>query len=230
MSDSEFSDKKILQSWRTNAAPWIRAIDSATIASRKLVTDDAIVAAARDLSPRRALDLGCGEGWLARALSGHDIEVWGVDAVAELVESARRRAGTREHYRQLSYEELARGALERDFDLLVCNFSLLGRESVEQLFAAAERLLTPGGSLLVQTLHPLEACGEASYRDGWRRGSWDGFSDDFSDPAPWYFRTTASWVKLFADSGLELAEMREPLHPQTGRPASLILRGARRES
>ncbi|WP_193166266.1 class I SAM-dependent methyltransferase [Microbulbifer hainanensis] len=225
MSDSEFSDKKILHSWRKNAAPWIRAIDGTTIASRKLVTDAAIVAAVTALKPASVLDIGCGEGWLARKLTSHEIDVCGIDAVAELVAAARRQSGPREIYRQLSYAELSGGALPLRFDVLVCNFSLLGRESVNALFAATRGLLNPGGHLVVQTLHPLETCGEATYRDGWRAGSWAGFSEDFSDPAPWYFRTVGSWVTLLTENGMQLAALREPLHPETGRPASLILSG-----
>lgn len=227
MSDFEFSDKKILRSWHKNAAPWIRAIDGAAIASRKLVTDAAIVAAVTALKPTSTLDIGCGEGWLARELANRGIDVCGVDAVPALIERAAERAGPRQNYRQLSYEALAAGALEQRFDALVCNFSLLGRESVETLIGAAGSLLNPGGHLLIQTLHPLEACGDSDYRNGWRAGSWAGFGDEFSDPAPWYFRTMGGWVGLLVQSGLELADLREPLHPQTGRPASLILCGRR---
>ncbi|HEY8683307.1 MAG TPA: class I SAM-dependent methyltransferase, partial [Rhodanobacter sp.] len=72
-------------------------------------------------------------------------------------------------------------------------------------------------------LHPLTACGGQPYRDGWREGSWAGFTADFSDPAPWYFRTLESWVRLFSEHGLRLLELREPLHPQTRQPISLIL-------
>ncbi len=46
--------------------------------------------------------------------------------------------------------------------------------------------------------------------------------DAFTDPAPWYFRTLQSWVKLFSDVGMRLLEIREPPHPKTGKPASII--------
>ena len=61
--------------------------------------------------------------------------------------------------------------------------------------------------------------------DGWREGSWAGFSSEFKDAPPWYFRTAAGWVALFADHGLRIVEMREPVHPETGKPVSLILVG-----
>ena len=105
--------------------------------------------------------------------------------------------------------------------------ALIGKEAVDGLFAAAPSYLRASGSLLVQTVHPVMACGEAPYIDGWRAGSWAGFSDDFQDAPPWYFRTVSSWIALFADHGLRLAEMREPLHPRTGKPVSLILAGTR---
>ncbi len=77
----------------------------------------------------------------------------------------------------------------------------------------------------MQTVHPLASCGDAPYVDGWREGSWAGFSSDFADAPPWYFRTLASWVALFLDSGLRITSLREPLHPDTGKPVSLILMG-----
>jgi hypothetical protein len=78
---------------------------------------------------------------------------------------------------------------------------------------------------MVQTVHPLAACGDAPYADGWRKGSWAGFNPGFTDPPPWYFRTLESWVALFRSNGLRLQEVREPVHPATGKPVSIILIG-----
>ena len=66
------------------------------------------------------------------------------------------------------------------------------------------------------------ALGDQPYADGWRKGSWAGFSDAFTDPAPWYFRTLGTWIAVLHDAGLALVEMREPVDPKTGRPASVI--------
>ena len=40
---------------------------------------------------------------------------------------------------------------------------------------------------------------------------------------PWYFRTLGSWVALLRAGGYALAELREPLHPETALPLSLLL-------
>jgi hypothetical protein len=108
-------------------------------------------------------------------------------------------------------------------DVAVCNFSLIGDEAVRGLVQAAPSYLRPGGHLIVQTVHPVMACGDAPYADGWRDGSWAGFSSAFRDAAPWYFRTVGSWLALLVECGLRVVELREPLHPDSGKPASLIL-------
>jgi 2-polyprenyl-3-methyl-5-hydroxy-6-metoxy-1,4-benzoquinol methylase len=217
----KLNDAQVISSWSKNTDPWTAAVRGDAIESRRLVTSQAIVEAVRSRAPRTGLDIGCGEGWLVRALAG--VRMTGVDVVPGLIEQARRAGGG--EFRVLSYEQIARGELALEVDVAVCNFSLIGKESVAGVFGAAHSFLSPGGALIVQTLHPLTACGDAPYVDGWRAGSWAGFSEDFVDPPPWYFRTLESWVRLYRDAGLRLVEMREPIHPATAKPASIILIG-----
>jgi 2-polyprenyl-3-methyl-5-hydroxy-6-metoxy-1,4-benzoquinol methylase len=213
-------DTRILDAWHANAAPWTNAVRGQQIESRRLVTDQAIVDAVLARAPRTLLDIGCGEGWLARRVSDAGIAVTGIDAVPVLVEQARASAAGK--FRVMAYEDIAAGALQTRFDALVCNFSLLGDASVDGLFSSFGRLLEADGSVLIQTLHPVVTNGDAPYRDGWREGSWAGVGDGFGKPAPWYFRTLESWFALFAKHRLTLLELHEPLHPQTLKPASVI--------
>lgn len=215
-------EARILSSWQTNAEPWVAAVREARIESRRLVTDQAMLAAIAARKPLSVLDLGCGEGWLSRALQQQGIHTWGVDATAGLVDAARQ-ADPGGDYQCLDYAGLIAADLERKVDLVACNFSLFGAEELDRLLAALPRLLERPGHLLIQTLHPHVACGDEPYADGWREGSWADFDAAFRDPAPWYFRTLESWVKLLGDSGLRLDALLEPLHPHTGRPASLLL-------
>ncbi|HDZ08015.1 class I SAM-dependent methyltransferase [Pseudohongiella sp.] len=223
------SDNKIIQSWCNNATPWIAAVREQQIESRRTVTDRAIIDALTEHNPATVLDIGCGEGWLARALAARGMQVTGVDVVPGLIDAARQ-AGDGE-FHVLTYEALLTHALERRFDALVCNFSMLGESSTATVFQAAPALLNPGGKLFVQTLHPVVACGDEAYRDGWRQGSWQGFNDglaaQFTDPAPWFFRTLESWQALFADAGLTLIDSKEPRRSASSQPASVILIGCR---
>ena len=212
---------QIIRSWYSNAQAWSHAIRTASIASRKLVTNQAIIDAVSSISPRGILDIGCGEGWLARALNALGMSVVGTDIVPDLVARAAAAGGGEFHV--CDYAHLAKRQWRHaPFDAIVCNFSLLGKESVESLLAALPFYLNDPGYLIIQTLHPIAACGEAVYEDGWREGSWLGFSSDFSDPAPWYFRTIESWSALLQRCDFEILECREPCAAVAVTPASII--------
>lgn len=214
-------EASILGSWRSNAAPWTRAIREKRIASRTLVTDRAILDTVLALRARRVLDIGCGEGWLARALGAEGVAVTGIDAVVPLIEEARRLGGAT--FAVCSYADLADGRFEaRGFDAAVCNFSLLGEDSVETLCRNLPGCVAPSAHLVIQTLHPVAACGDRPYRDGWRPGSWSGFGPEFSNPAPWYFRTLGSWLALLRRCDYQLIDCIEPTAPESEAPSSVI--------
>ena len=84
-------EARILESWHRNADAWSAAVRERRIESRALATDQAITEAVLGRAPRSVLDIGCGEGWLARALAARGIQVLGIDANPVL--TARARAG-----------------------------------------------------------------------------------------------------------------------------------------
>ena len=220
MKMDPLSDAKVLDSWEHNAAPWTSAVRENRIESRSLVTNQAILDAVMSRSPSTVLDIGCGEGWLVRALAELGVSGIGVDAVPALIEQAGRTSGG--DFRAMSYEQIARGDLDVRVDCAVANFSLIGKEAVDELISTIPKLLEPGGSFVIQTLHPRTATGDLPYEDGWRSGSWTGFSSDFSDPAPWYFRTMETWTELIRSTGCKALEVIEPLHPETKKPSSAV--------
>jgi 2-polyprenyl-3-methyl-5-hydroxy-6-metoxy-1,4-benzoquinol methylase len=239
MESRDTREQAIIRSWYSNAAPWSRAIRTESIASRKLVTNQAIIDAVASVSPAHVspssvLDVGCGEGWLARALAEHGIRTTGIDVVPELIAQAAAQAASidsklRPEFLVQDYSAIAgRFWPGGPFDAAVCNFSLLGETSVESLLAALPFYLRSSGRLIVQTLHPAAACGNLPYEDGWRAGSWLGFSSDFRDPAPWYFRTMESWQAMLERCGFEILECREPKAAAAVTPASIIWIGSLR--
>lgn len=219
------AESHILTTWQQDATAWTRAVRDQQIESRRLVTDRAVVDTVASYRPQSVLDLGCGEGWLCRELATRGRRVLGVDAVPDLIAQAQAAGGAA--YRVSSYAATAQGSLadQGPFELIVSNFSLFGQASVEDLLRYLPQLLTPAGRLAIQTLHPGAGGADQPYRDGWRTGSWRGFSTDFVNPAPWYFRTLSGWVRLLVGSGFTVEALLEPVHPQTQQPASLILVG-----
>lgn len=219
----KLSDAKIVDSWSKNSSPWITAIQDQQIESRREVTDQAIIDTVMSFADKTVLDIGCGEGWLSHKLSSLQLDVTGVDAIPALIKAAQKANSGK--FQVLAYEDISSQTITGKFDTAVCNFSLLGKDSVDGLFKIIPSLLNQNGHLIVQTPHPVQSCGELDYNDGWREGSWAGFDSEFSDPAPWYFRTIASWLTLFIDNDFELVQVKEPIAKTTGKAASIIIVG-----
>jgi 2-polyprenyl-3-methyl-5-hydroxy-6-metoxy-1,4-benzoquinol methylase len=217
---------RMRESWQRNAAAWTDAVRGQRIASRRAGTDAAIVDAVLKWAPSRVLDAGCGEGWLARVLAERGVGVVGIDASEPLIESARALGGGR--FETMTYADLAANAhaLGAPFDVAVCNFALL-EEDLAPALDAIVRALGTDGRLVVQTVHPWTACGDARYENGWRLETFAAFGEGFAAPMPWYFRTLGAWVDALAAAGFRVERVEEPVDRESGRPLSLLLTATR---
>ena len=210
----------LLDSWQHNAQAWIDAVRSGSIESRRQVTDQAILLAILGRQPERVLDLGCGEGWLLRALGDRGVEAVGVDGDRALVDAARAAGSAEVHLASYAQLTAAQVYVGKDYDLICANFALL-QQDIIPLLAAMNALLAPGGALVIQTLHPWGVA-DGDYQDGWREEAFAGFAGDWQ-VMPWYFRTLASWLNALDMAGLRLVSLQEPQHPQSALPQSLLL-------
>jgi len=209
-------DAALVKSWHHNA----HAIRGGTIESRRQVTDQAILLAVLSHQPERVLDLGCGEGWLLRALAERGVDAVGVDGDPTLVAAAQAAGASPVHL--AGYDALVEATTDigRDYNLVCANFALLHQDIIP-LLAAINALLAPGGALVIQTLHPWAVAG-GDYQDGWREETFAGLEGQWQ-PMPWYFRTLSSWINALDMAGLRLASLQEPQHPQRAVPQSLLL-------
>ena len=219
-------ESELSASWDANANAWTGAVRAGNIRSRRVATDAAIVDAVMQFNPRRALDVGCGEGWLARALDERGVETVGVDGSAALIDAAKAAGGGT--FFVLSYDALVDDPtrLPGPYDVIVCNFALLSEDLVPLLRALATAL-APTGHLVIQTVHPWIACGDAPYVDGWREERFAAFGEDNWKPMPWHFRTFHSWLATLREASYQDVQVREPLDPDTLHPLSLILMAAK---
>lgn len=210
-------------SWDPNAEAWTAAVRGRAIASRVRGTDAAVLAACAPHAGLRILDVGCGEGWLSRALTAAGAEVTGVDGSAALVAAAQAASPAGGTFRHVTYDALAHdpGIVAGPFDVIVCNFALLDEDLVPLLRGLARRL-APDGRLVVQTVHPFVAAGTEGYRDGWRTETFGAFGEGFRAPMPWYFRTMATWHGQLAAAGWRIARLEEP-RDADGQVLSLLL-------
>ena len=214
----DMNEKSILDRWSSNAKEWTRAVRDRQIPSRTAIADRVILELAGSGQERAALDLGCGEGWLTRALTGQGWRMTGVDGSGPLVDIAR--ASSNETFLHLDYDRARTELSPCSFSLVIANFSLLGEVSVEAAFRATHSVLERQGRFVVQTVHPLVV--GPPYSSGWRIEDWSGFESLRCEPSPWYFRTFADWYQLFALYGFKVSEILEPTIVSQALPTSLI--------
>lgn len=219
MSNRSDQSTDLAQSWIANADVWTATVREGGIESRRLVTDQSIINAVLAQQSRRVLDLGCGEGWLVRALAGQGVDCVGVDGSPRLIDAARSAGGGLFHL--CTYSELADDCshIGNGFDVVSANFAIL-HEDVAALLRALRQLLVPRGKVVIQTVHPWSVGG--AYCDGWREEDFRNFKGSWQR-MPWYFRTLGSWVTVLRDCGYTIIDLVEPLHPNTQSPMSLLV-------
>ncbi|CAN5226051.1 class I SAM-dependent methyltransferase [soil metagenome] len=202
-------EDEILNSWDINATEWSQIMEQGGIDSRKF-TNPAIVEAISNYEPLKILDLGCGEGWLTRALTHENNKVIGVDATEALLETARQKGSQK--YFKITYKDIVEGVNipEAPFDAVVLNFCLYEKNEVPNLLIALERSLSDPGLIFIQTLHPSYLLmNELPYEDQWIEDSWKGLNGNFVQPHSWYARTLGNWLNTFIDCRYELIKVKE---------------------
>lgn len=93
-----------------------------------------------------ALDVGCGDGLLARKLAGRAKRVTGIDRSPEMIELARRCAGPAVTFVE---GEFLTTALPRDGYDFICSVATIHHLDFEAALTRMRELLRPGGTLVV---------------------------------------------------------------------------------
>lgn len=96
----------------------------------------------------RVLVLGCGEGWLERALARHDFiaHIDACDFAADAVARARALAPAKVDYRVC---DLNRDAIDGQYDVVIAHAVLHHVENLEHAFDQMERALAADGTLII---------------------------------------------------------------------------------
>lgn len=100
----------------------------------------------------RLLDVGCGAGLAAEALSQHGLEVLGIDAAADVIEAARMHAGDRgPAYRVALADDLLAEGLR--FPVITALEVIEHVPDPAGFVRVLVKLLEPGGLLVLSTLN-----------------------------------------------------------------------------
>jgi SAM-dependent methyltransferase len=119
--------------------------------------DTAQILGLLNLSPgARLLDAPCGHGRIARRLAASGLDVTGIDLSSEFIAQARATAsgpGAAPHY---EVGDLRALPVDGPFDAVVCwytSFGYLDDDDCRRALAEFHRVLRPGGTVLIETMH-----------------------------------------------------------------------------
>jgi ubiquinone/menaquinone biosynthesis C-methylase UbiE len=164
MSDSQDESARL---WDVVADEWIVHADQD--ASRSAFLMPITLELIGDVSGRRVLDLGCGEGGYGRALAGRGARVVGVDVSPRMIAVARERAAAAAL--QIDYicaNACALGSVPvAPCDVVLASMTLMDVDDYEATIDQVWQVLVAGGALCMSISHPCYSAAGA----GWIRGS-----------------------------------------------------------
>ena len=170
----------------------------------------------------RILDVGCGEGQLARRAAAVGARVVGVDPIEAQVELATARAGGPVYLRG---DAIRLPFASGGFDAVVACLVFEHLEEPDDAIAEVARVLEPGGRFLFLLNHPLLQAPGSGWVDDhileeqyWRVGAYltDSVVDEEMEPGvvlPFVHRPLSRYVNAMADHGLLIDRMLEPPPP-----------------
>jgi len=172
---------------------------------------------------RRVLDVGCGEGQVARRLAAEGTWVVGMEPAAAQVTVARTRAGGPVYGRAVAD---ALPFPDASFDAVVICLALEHVDDFARALTEAARVLEPGGTFLLLVGHPLLQAPGSGWIDDtdwderyWRIGTYlheDAVVDEVAPGVTFEFihRPVARYVNAMAAAGLPVERMEEPAPPR----------------
>jgi SAM-dependent methyltransferase len=170
----------------------------------------------------RVLDVGCGEGQLARRVAADGAWVVGVDPTAGQLTAAAERGGAVAYARSGAERLPFRDAA---FDAVVICLTLEHLDPFEPAIHEIERVLTRGGRFLCFLNHPLLQAPGSGWIDDqileeqyWRVGPYlpDDVAMEEVAPGvrlPFMHRPLSRYINVMADCGLLVEHMDEPPPP-----------------
>jgi SAM-dependent methyltransferase len=170
----------------------------------------------------RVLDIGCGEGQVARRLAAIGADVIGVDPTWAQVEVARRRSNGPAYASALAATLPARSGA---FDAVVMCLVLEHVDPFEPAIQEVVRVLRPGGCFLLLLNHPLLQTPGSGWVDDhileeqyWRVGPYLRPNTSIEEVAPgvnlpFMHRPLSRYIHVMGEVGLLIDDMDEPAPP-----------------
>jgi len=210
--------------WIAAAPAWVEKMAGGGDRARTMVLDPVMLSLAQDLTGKRILDLGCGEGRFCRMLAAQGAATVGLDLVPAMVVAARERDSRAGLYVLGSGDVLP--FAEAVFDLVASYLTLSAITDFRSAIVETTRVLKPGGHLLVANLSAFITASDGWVRDPNGRRLYkpvDRYLDEHGvilesrgmRSLDWH-RPLEAYMQAFLNAGLILRRFLEPLPAHEG--------------
>lgn len=209
--------------WNEEADDWINTVNSSRTLAPELLKP-IWPRLLHDISGKKILDAGCGEGKFIPEFLKAGAEVTGLDGSENLIAAAKSK------YPRIKFvvgDLLAPMPFaERSFDNVFSMFVLMSLSQIDTFLTEAFRILTPGGRLTVCVFHPsfnfptmrLYRSIFSKLTNGPVRGLATNYfqktkfrkDDQGRKPWPFYHRTMEEYMDAFINAGFQLKKLYEP--------------------
>jgi len=215
--------------WDEVAPDFERFVEDGYDYYRLLGHGPALLAAVGSVRRKRALDVGCGQGYFARALAQRGARVTGIDWSARMVQLALRHERDKPlgiRYIRGDAAKLDRVLKSGSFDLATSCMALMDIPSPRRALGAISKVLNPKGRLVFSIPHPFN---DFSSRWSDPRVGHHGprLIDHYFDESPFtlewklrgttgtmhapqWHRTFTTWSRYLREAGFAIARLEEP--------------------
>lgn len=226
------------EQWENNAIAFTELIGGIGTPHHRHILNPCIDELLGDVTGKRLLDAGCGEGYLSRHYAAKGASVTAIDLSERLIETSRSLAEGEETTVEYSVANICHldSISDLEFDLVLANLVLLNVPCLKEALGEFYRVLRRGGYLVFSVVHPafniygpgLWEMGKKDTRTGRREGLYfkvDRYfeekeyerywskrtGEEFPVAITFFHRTLATYINALTDSGFRLEAFREPL-------------------
>jgi SAM-dependent methyltransferase len=158
VSVPDHQSKTLRQAWDENAADWVRWARSPEFDHAFWRLNLPALMALLPAPDGLTLDVGCGEGRVARALKELGHRVVGIESSPALVAAAREAD---QGFDARVADAAAMPLPDGHFDLAVASLALMNMDDMPTVVGEVARVLRPDGRFCFSILHPVNSWGDA---------------------------------------------------------------------